>query len=72
MAEMVRINTRIGSDANAWLDAESERTGVSKSTLIHLAIGQYIQQKDVMRRMTDMGQLVEAIQRLEEKIDKGN
>ena len=36
MAEMVRINTRIGADANAWLDAESERTGVSKSTLIHL------------------------------------
>ena len=70
MAEMFRVNTRIGADANAWLDAESERTGVPKSTLIHLAIEQYIQQKEVMTRMSDMGQLLQAIERLESKIDK--
>ena len=70
MADMMRVNTRIGADANAWLDAESERTGVPKSTLIHLAIEQYIQQKEVMTRMSDMGQLLQAIERLESKIDK--
>lgn len=69
MAEMFRVNTRIGADANAWLDAESERTGVPKSTLIHLAIEQYIQQKEVMGRMSDMSQLVDAVQRLEKKIE---
>ena len=72
MAEMVRVNTRIGYDANAWLDAESDRTGVPKSTLIHLAIEQYIQQKEAMNRMTDLGELVQAIQRLENKVDKVN
>ena len=70
MAEMFRVNTRIGADANAWLDAESERTGVPKSTLIHLAIEQYIQQKEAMSKMADMGQLVQAIERLESRIAK--
>ena len=65
MAEMMRVNTRIGVDANAWLDAESERTGVPKSTLIHLAIEQFIQQKEVMSRMSDMGALNEVVARLE-------
>ena len=69
MAEMIRVNTRIGADANAWLDAESDRTGVPKSTLIHLAVEAYIQQKDAMRAMTDLGQMVQAIERLEKKID---
>lgn len=70
MAEMVRVNTRIGADANAWLDKESKRTGVPKSTLIHLAIEHYIQQKEVMKNMADMSQLVAAIERLENKMDK--
>ena len=71
MAEMVRVNTRIGYDANAWLDAESERTGVPKSTLIHLAIEQYIQQKEVMGRMADIGELVQAIERMEKRLAVG-
>ena len=70
MAEMVRINTRIGYDANEWLDAESERTGVPKSTLIHLAVEAYIQQKDAMKAVSDLGRLVQAIQNLEEKVDQ--
>ena len=70
MADMVRVNTRIGADANAWLDEESNRTGVPKSTLIHLAIEQYIQQKEAFTRMADIGQLVQAIERLEMKIGK--
>ena len=70
MAEMVRVNTRIGADANAWLDAESDRTGVPKSTLIHLAVEHYIQHKEAFARMADIGQLVQAIERLELKVGK--
>lgn len=69
MGEMVRVNTRIGSEANEWLDNYSKNTGIPKSTLIHLAIENYIQQKDVMKRMGDMGDLVAAIERLESKIE---
>lgn len=68
--EMFRINARIGKDSNEWLDTESERTGVPKSTLVHLAVEQYIQQKEAMKSMADLGQLVNAIERLEKKIDR--
>lgn len=69
MGEMVRVNTRIGSEANDWLDTYSKNTGIPKSTLIHLAIENYIQQKDVIKRMADMGDLVAAIERLEKKFE---
>ena len=69
MGEMVRVNTRIGSEANDWLDNYSGNTGIPKSTLIHLAIENYIQQKQVMARMADMGDIVSAIERLEQKLD---
>lgn len=70
MAEMVRLNTRIGAKANEWLDAYSDETGIPKSTLIHLAVESYIQQKDAMDRMADMGKLLEAVERLEQKINE--
>lgn len=69
MSEMVRVNTRIGADANNWLDEQSKKTGIPKSTLIYLAVESYIQQKDALAMMADMGQLVQAIQRLENKIE---
>lgn len=68
--EMVRVNTRIGSEANEWLDSYSNQTGIPKSTLIHLAIENYIQQKQVMARMSDMGEIVSALERLEKKLDE--
>lgn len=73
MAEMFRVNTRIGLDANEWLDKESERTGVPKSTLIHLAIEQYIQQKEVINSMSGMGTvevLLERLEKLESLVEK--
>lgn len=69
MTEMVRVNTRIGAEANAWLDSYSSETGIPKSTIIHLAIENYIQQKQVMARMADMGEIVSAIERLEQKLE---
>lgn len=40
--DTVRINCRIGTIENAWLDAESKRTGVSKSSLVQMAVESYI------------------------------
>ncbi|HCG4536391.1 TPA: ribbon-helix-helix domain-containing protein [Salmonella enterica subsp. enterica serovar Typhi str. AG3] len=72
MGEMVRVNTRIGSNANDWLDNYSKETGIPKSTLIHLAIEHYIQHKEAMERMADMGQIVEAIERLEKRLNNND
>ena len=68
MAEMFRVNTRISCQANEWLDKRSEDSGVPKSTLIMLAIENYMQQTEVMNRMADFGELVAVIERLESKV----
>lgn len=69
MSNMMRVNTRIGKDANRWLDNESERTGVPKSTLIHLAVEQYIQQKEAVASMSSVNELLDRLQALESKVD---
>lgn len=66
--EMFRINTRISVRSNEWLDKESHRTGIPKSTIILLAIENYIQQKEAMEMMGDMGMLLERLERIENKL----
>lgn len=66
--EMFRINTRISVKSNEWLDNQTKETGIPKSTLILLAIENYIQQKEAMAMMGDMGMLVERLERIENKL----
>lgn len=65
---MVRINTRISQNANEWLDNKSKETGIPKSTLVLLAIENYIQQKEVMEKMSDMTVLMEKLNAIENKL----
>lgn len=65
---MVRINTRISQNANEWLDNKSKETGIPKSTLVLLAIENYIQQKEVMEKMSDMTVLMEKLNAIESKL----
>lgn len=65
---MVRINTRISKNANEWLDNQSKETGIPKSTLVLLAIENYIQQKEVMEKMADMTVLMEKLNAIENKL----
>lgn len=67
---MVRVNTRISGKANDWLDKESLESGVPKSTLILLAIENYIREKDAFAMMADMGQLVAKIDELEKAVQR--
>lgn len=68
--EMVRVNTRISEVANDWLDSESNRTGIPKSTLILLAVENYIREKEVIQGMNDMGDLYVKMQQLEEAVKR--
>lgn len=68
--EMVRVNTRISEKANEWLDAESNKTGIPKSTLILLAIENYIREKQVIKGMEDMSDLYTKMQELEEAVKR--
>lgn len=66
MAELVRVNARIGSNHNDWLDTESKRTGISKSSLIQLAVENYMMQKQSMNTFEEM---LRKLNDLEDKID---
>lgn len=68
--DMVRVNTRISNKANAWLDEQSFESGVPKSTLILLAIENYMREKEAIAVMSDMGQLVSAIEKLEKTVER--
>lgn len=54
-SDTVRVNCRIGATENAWLDAESKRTGISKSSLVQMAVEAYIidrhENKAIMQRI---------------------
>lgn len=68
--EMVRVNTRLPLDLNEWLDSEASRTGLSKSAIVMMATENYRREKEVMKSMADMGQLVEKIERLEQIVQR--
>lgn len=68
--EMVRVNTRISATANEWLDNQSAKTGLSKSAIIMLAIENYIQQKEAFVMMSDLGQVMAKLEKLEEAIQR--
>lgn len=42
--EAVRVNSRISAEINDWLDERSKKTGIPKSSIIHLALEQYMMQ----------------------------
>lgn len=47
-AETVRVNSRIGKIHNEWLDNYSQETGISKSSLIMMAVDFWITNKQQM------------------------
>ena len=58
MSEMVRVNTRISKKLNDRLDEYSKESGVPKSTLIHLALENYVNQKIMLEQMPKMQQML--------------
>lgn len=68
--EMIRVNTRISKTSNEWLDNYSAETGLPKSTIIMLAIENFIKEKEVMDRMADMGDIVKKLDDLQNEVEK--
>lgn len=54
MTGLFRVNARIGQHHNDFLDAESERTGLSKSMVIMLAIENYMNQNQQLSALSDL------------------
>lgn len=70
--DLVRVGARISVDLNDWLDKESKKTGLSKSSIVMIATENYRREKEAMGMMADMGQLVEKINQLEEVVKRSD
>lgn len=67
-----RVNSRLGYTQNKWLDEESKLTGISKSSLIQMAVEQYIAQKQALNAMYDMPSMIEKLESLETLLKEQN
>lgn len=56
----IRVNCRISKKANDWLDRRSVETGISKSSLISLAVENYIKETEVV---SGMPKIIEELER---------
>lgn len=65
MADLVRINTRISTIMNEWLDERSRITGLSKSTIVMLALEGYKKEQDAFDMMTNIQALEVVMQEVE-------
>lgn len=66
-SQYVRINTRVTSENNQWLDDYGKANGLSKSALINMAIELFILQKNGQVDVVDQN-VIKRFDRLEELV----
>jgi predicted DNA-binding protein len=66
--KLFRLNVRLSQESNSWLDQESTRTGLSKSSIMAFALENYIQQKEVVKNMDNMKLIYEKLEDMENKL----
>jgi len=66
--QLQRVNARLGYTQNKWLDEESARTGISKSSLIQMAVEQYIAQKQALNAMSDYSVMLDRLENIEKAL----
>ena len=70
MAEMVRVNARVSVDVNKWLDEYSKSSGVSKSTIVYMALDQYRTTKVATDNFGEMAKLFTQVDQAMESYEK--
>jgi len=60
----VRINTRISTRQNDWLDQKSAEMGISKSALVAVSVENYMREQAVVN---EMPQLIEFVKDYQQK-----
>lgn len=68
-SKLIRVNSRLSAELNDFLDKRSAETGVSKSTLIYLAVESYAEKHKVLGAMEMMPMILSKLEALEEKVD---
>lgn len=66
---MIRINTRISSELNNWLDEQSKETGMSKSTMVMLALEDYKKQRETLKSFNTMSDVMRKLEEIEKRLE---
>lgn len=66
----VRVNTRISKQANEWLDKRSHQSGIPKSSLILLAVENYIKEQEAFAHMGTIHEVLNKLERLEKAVKR--
>ena len=72
MSNLVRVNARIGVQHNEYLDKKSAETGISKSSLIQLAIDNYMMQDTAVKSFEAIAQKIDSLEKLIAENTKDN
>ena len=67
---MVRVNARVSVDVNKWLDEYSKESGVSKSTIVYMALDQYRTTKVATDNFGEMARLFTDIEKAMDAYNK--
>ena len=67
---LVRVNARIGKQHNDWLDKRSFETGISKSSLIQLAIDNYMMQDTAIYTLQELTKKFDSLENMIEQLPK--
>lgn len=70
MSNAVRVIVQVSDSLNNQLIEESERLGIPKTSIVTFALEQYFSQKEAMRAMSDMGQIMQKLQQIETRLEK--
>lgn len=70
MAEMVRVNARVSVDVNKWLDDYSNESGVSKSTIVYMALEQFKTTKLATDSFGDISRMAKDIEKAMDTYEK--
>lgn len=54
---VVRVGTKLSDDLNNWFDSHSEKTGISKSSLIALACESYRKEQELVTNIPKFMQI---------------
>lgn len=65
-----RKNVYVSADVNAWLEEESERTGMSQSAIMLNAINVYMRQTQLPGQLSTIQDLMKKLEENEKKTTK--
>lgn len=65
-----RLNVKVSAEINDWLDAESKKAGVPKSSLVYFAVERYVHEQTAIKSMAGLPEIMAKLDSLEKKVEK--